>query len=392
MKRFYKFVCLVVVMAVIPACAKNSPTAPSIAPDQGGIRFALDIAKVSGNNITSGTVSIAKGALSQTQNISMVEPTGTVAFFNIQVGKWNISVKLYDQDGTEIYSGTGEAVVGKNTTTSVNIRVIQNTGNLQIVEQTPGENALCISYSTQTAMNLLMIGAGVPTVLKNTEFHGGEGANNCRGGNLLVYDNIVGINTIHMDGSHDVQIYSAAHYPRWSWDGLKIAAGIYGYPNHIVVMDAQGGNRVDLMPGTNELEGHDEYPFWTPDGKIIYRRYWTQSQTAAIAVMNYDGSNRQIIKQFDTAYVFPTDCSATGKILFDSSMENYRYHVYVMNMDGSGITNLTADTSYEARNAKFSADGQKIIFDTYGGEIYMMNADGSEKTFITLGSKPYFIY
>jgi hypothetical protein len=49
-------------------------------------------------------------------------------------------VQLFDQDGVEIYSGTGDGQVSKNQTTTVNIRVNHNTGNLNIVVEVPGSN------------------------------------------------------------------------------------------------------------------------------------------------------------------------------------------------------------------------------------------------------------
>ena len=52
-----------------------------------------------------------------------------------------------------------------------------------------------------------------------------------------------------------------------------------------------------------------------------------------------------------------------------------RDDIYVMDMDGSNLTNLTEDLDRQAREPDWSPDGQS--------EIYLMNADGSAKTRIT---------
>jgi TolB protein len=53
--------------------------------------------------------------------------------------------------------------------------------------------------------------------------------------------------------------------------------------------------------------------------------------------------------------------------------------IYVMNADGSGLTNLTSNATHDYHPV-FSADGSRIAFqgDHDGNqEIYVMNADGS---------------
>ena len=54
-----------------------------------------------------------------------------------------------------------------------------------------------------------------------------------------------------------------------------------------------------------------------------------------------------------------------------------------MNIDGSGVTQLTTDFSVEP---SFSPDGSLIVFASYrdgNWELYMMNSDGSNQTRVT---------
>jgi hypothetical protein len=126
---------LVIGALVFTSCSKDNPIAPSVMPEQGQMVFALDAAS---DNIASGQVTITKSHLTQVLPIAIAGYTGTVAFNGIQIGHWNIQVQLFDADGVEIYSGDGAAIVTKNTTTTVTVRVQHNTGNLQIIVEVPG--------------------------------------------------------------------------------------------------------------------------------------------------------------------------------------------------------------------------------------------------------------
>jgi hypothetical protein len=135
MKRFALLLAFIALPSLLLfSCTKLNPTAPSTPLVSGKISFALSAA----NNIASGKVAIAKGALNQALPITLTNNTGSVQFDNIQVGTWSIAVHLFDSNGSETYSGTSSAVVTNGKTTTVTINIIANTGNLNIVVQLPG--------------------------------------------------------------------------------------------------------------------------------------------------------------------------------------------------------------------------------------------------------------
>ena len=79
-----------------------------------------------------------------------------------------------------------------------------------------------------------------------------------------------------------------------------------------------------------------------------------------------------------------------GRILFASNRDDDPTNplvsdVFVMNSDGSGLTNLTLNPAQDG-NPAWSGNGKRIAFgsDRDGnGEIYLMNPDGSALTNIT---------
>ncbi|MCD4813749.1 LamG domain-containing protein [bacterium] len=135
MKRLALLLAVLAVPAVMfISCSQNNPIAPNTAPSQGKMMFALDAA----DNIATGQVTVTKGALTHVLPITIADHSGSVIFEPIQVGHWDILVQLYDVDGVEIYTGTGEAIVTKDATTTVTIRVEHNTGTLIIQVEVPG--------------------------------------------------------------------------------------------------------------------------------------------------------------------------------------------------------------------------------------------------------------
>jgi WD40-like Beta Propeller Repeat len=100
-------------------------------------------------------------------------------------------------------------------------------------------------------------------------------------------------------------------------------------------MNADGTGQVQL---TNDSGGSESAPAWSPDGSKI-----------AFAV--------------------------SGAI-------------YTINSDGSNGTCLTCSQSPVLGNPGWSPDGTKIAFDRGGGEIWVMNADGSAPMFLAAGGDP----
>jgi TolB protein len=103
-----------------------------------------------------------------------------------------------------------------------------------------------------------------------------------------------------------------------------------------------------------------------------------------IYVMNGDGSGLTDLTQSPAGDDMPVWSPDGSKILFGTDRDG-NDEIYVMNADGSDPTNLTNNPAQE-ETGDWSPDGKKIVFSSDrdgNNEIYVMNADGSGQTNLT---------
>lgn len=194
--------------------------------------------------------------------------------------------------------------------------------------------------------------------------------------------------TMTPDGTSQTRLTTAmsAIDPAWSPDGSKIAFVRDTGSDEIWVMNADGSGQTRLTSGY-----FDDSPAWSPDGsKIVFSSKRPNTGGAFnghIWTMSSDGSNLQQLTTDSTTLSgggYNAAWSPDGtKIIFDDGGD-----IYMMDANGSSVTRLTTETP-PARDwdPSFSPDGQKIVFvsdraDSYGN-IYVMNADGSSQTRLT---------
>src|SRR6266513_1051978 len=185
------------------------------------------------------------------------------------------------------------------------------------------------------------------------------------------------IYVMNADGSNVTQVTQNdinEFDPIWSPDGKQIAFGRCLDVCDVVVINADGsGERVIF---------HDGFPgAWSPDGtRIAFAS--NRNGGDEVFVMNADGSVITQLTHNDFVRDFPTAWSPNGKQIRFQSDRDGNTELYVMNVDGTHVTRLTNnDASDEGDHAGWSPDGRRILFSSTrdGGDldIFVMNADGT---------------
>lgn len=142
-----------------------------------------------------------------------------------------------------------------------------------------------------------------------------------------------GSNFINMTNTptHELQ-------PAWSPDGRQIA--FISTDNErwdIYVMDADGTNRRQLT--THEAD--DMHPAWSPDGsQIAFTSY--RDGNFELYLMNADGSSKKRLTLNPEANdIQPVWHPVGGQLSFTSNLNGSDNELYLINPDGSGLTNFT---------------------------------------------------
>jgi WD40-like Beta Propeller Repeat len=176
------------------------------------------------------------------------------------------------------------------------------------------------------------------------------------------------------DGSGGHRVDDATPFGPVSWGtGGKMAYGVTVYID-------PGGIRTSAPDGTSSgLVSQGESPDWSPGSdRVVLERN-------GIAVINSDGSG---LHNLTTAADSGPKWSPDGqKILFTSDRDGNR-EIYVMNPDGTGQTNLTANPAADF-NPVWSPDSKQIAFGSNRDgdyDIYVMNRDGTGLVQVTNNS------
>lgn len=189
--------------------------------------------------------------------------------------------------------------------------------------------------------------------------------------------------------------------------------------DQIFIMDVEGKNRTKIsngfgkttcayfIPGTDQViyastQGADKN--CPPPADYSKGYVWPIYDSHDLYISNRDGSN---LKQITTTpgYDAEATVSPDGSTIVFTSMRDGDLDIYTMKVDGSNVKRLTTELGYDG-GAFFSPDGKKIVYRSYhpktdeeitsykdllaegvirpaNFELWVMNADGSDKRQIT---------
>jgi Tol biopolymer transport system component len=186
----------------------------------------------------------------------------------------------------------------------------------------------------------------------------------------------------------------------YSADGRRIAycSGKGGGPVQVWTMKQNGTDKQQVT----YMSGAAIFPDFSPDGsEIVFTAKPAGSPTRDIYVIGSDGSGlTRLTNGIGTGNnAYPAFSPDGSKIVFDSDRTG-TWQVWLMNADGSGQAQLTSSPQPKDQVPDWSPDGSKIAYlaDTHGiadtvspswGDIWVMNADGSNQHPITSGATYY---
>lgn len=190
----------------------------------------------------------------------------------------------------------------------------------------------------------------------------------------------------------------------FSRDGQWLAFGA-GYflgsrvdgPARIMIMRPDGSDVRALTRGP----GNAGFPSWSPDGRSIVYRYWTDKAGGLRIVDVASGESRVLSTGWDTLPVWSPDGEV---IMFTRSARDDRFDydefdIYTMRPDGTDIKRLTDSEGNDA-HSHWSPDGERILWSSSRlgfkeegllsidqsqayAELFIMNADGSNQRPLT---------
>ena len=166
----------------------------------------------------------------------------------------------------------------------------------------------------------------------------------------------------------------------------KIAFSTYFPENDnydIFIMNDDGTNKENL---TNTLS-YEKYPQFSPDGSFIIYQGWQKGKMEIFFLGLLDKNNVNITRnvKYNDILSHGNAFSPDGQSIVFASDRDGNRNIYLMNINGSDVKQLTSDESNDYEPV-FSPDGQSIIFTSErdgNKEIYSIDPETKDLNNLT---------
>jgi TolB protein len=186
-------------------------------------------------------------------------------------------------------------------------------------------------------------------------------------GRTLAFARGNGVFVVGRDGSRKRQIArrSDPTVPAWSPDGRRLA---FAVPDQVWIVGMDGKGERLLARGATS----DTRVFWSPDGRSIAYR-GIRGRASAVFVVSSAGSPPRLLSRRDEEALWSPDGRRIALVRLGTPREA---GLFLAAPDGRGPRRLTRGLDTEAA---WSPDGRRIAFrrGLLVGDIYVVNVDGS---------------
>ena len=298
----------------------------------------------------------------------------------------NLSPRSWSPDGKKllIWNGSSPAVVDAS---GLNLTDLPGSASNAEVAWSPDGSRICYEIFAGNTYNLKLVdadGSSNPLTLTDITPPGPGAYTHLAfrwhpNGNSIVFDNLddSAIFTIGANGSGLTDLTPSVtgkpSYPQLSYDGSKIA---YRYREsnvtdlYVMSYDGSFSTQVTNLSLTTYLGGYQ----FSPNSHRL--AYITSDELGRGTLHSYDalgGAKQSLYTGPQSTTIYGPYWSPDGsKIAF------YSTGIFVINADGTGLSQLTSATDSDPA---WSPDGAKIAFTRHMGgsdyDIFVMNADGS---------------
>ncbi len=181
--------------------------------------------------------------------------------------------------------------------------------------------------------------------------------------------------------------------PAWSPDGRYIAfISTWDGGSNVYIMPGNGGDVQQLTFDSANVVNAS--PVWSPDSQELA---YSSDRTGddEVFIHNIGGNTDINLTNTTSTGEFLPSWSPDGQRIAFTRTGDGNTDIFVVKVDGTGLTRLTTNPAIDWMPV-WSPDGQRIAFVSLrdgnfldvnsGGELFIMNADGSAQTRITEGA------